>query len=78
MPEQELDLFEIAAGFPAELRAGPAEIVSPEALDPDLLCGLLDHRPDRPVAQGLPFSLPDFETDRRSRPSSIPRPLSRR
>jgi hypothetical protein len=37
VPEQELDLFQIPAAFPAQLRAGPAEVVGAEALDPDLL-----------------------------------------
>jgi len=32
MPEQKLDLFEIATGLAAELGAGTAEIVSTEAL----------------------------------------------
>jgi hypothetical protein len=43
MPEQELDLFEIASGFAAELRAGSPEIMSPKALDSDFPCGLLNH-----------------------------------
>ena len=46
MPQQELDLLEIPARLPAELRAGAAEIVGTEALDPNLFGGLLDHRPD--------------------------------
>jgi hypothetical protein len=53
VPQQELDLFEVAARPPAELRAGTAEIVGPEALDANLLRRLLDDRPYRPVAQGI-------------------------
>ena len=49
--QQKLNLLEIASGLPAELRASPAEIMGPEPLNADLLCGLLDNRPDRPVAQ---------------------------
>ena len=37
VPEQKLDLFEIAATFTAQLGAGTAKIVSAEALDPNLL-----------------------------------------
>jgi hypothetical protein len=35
--EQELDLLQITAAFPAELGAGTAEVVSAEVLDPGLL-----------------------------------------
>ena len=34
--EQELDLFDISAILAAEFRASTAEVVRPEALDPDL------------------------------------------
>jgi hypothetical protein len=37
VPQQELDLLQIAAILPAELGAGAAQIVGAEALDPDLL-----------------------------------------
>ena len=37
VPEQELDLLEIAAVLAAELRASPTEVVGAEVLDPDLL-----------------------------------------
>jgi hypothetical protein len=47
MPQQELDLFEIAAVLAAELGAGAAEVVGAEALDPDLLI----IRPARPGAR---------------------------
>ena len=57
MPEQELDLLEIATGFAAELGAGATEVMGAEALDPDLVGGPLDHIPDRPVAQGLAHPL---------------------
>lgn len=36
MPKQELDLFEIPVGLPAELGADAAKIVDVEPLDPDL------------------------------------------
>ena len=71
VPKQKLDLFEIAASLPAQLGAGPAEVMSPKAFNPDLLGGLLNHRPDRPIAQALPFQLPALRDCRRSRPSSI-------
>jgi len=51
VPQQKLDLFEVAARLPTELRAGPAQVMGAEALDPDLLRRLLNDRPDRPVAQ---------------------------
>ena len=35
--EQELDLFQIAAILPAQFRAGTAEVMGAEVLDPDLL-----------------------------------------
>jgi hypothetical protein len=47
--KQELDLFEIAAVLAAESGAGPAQIVRPEALEPDLPSRLFDHRPQRPI-----------------------------
>ena len=37
MPQQKLDLLEVSALFAAELRAGAAEVVGAEVLDPDLL-----------------------------------------
>jgi hypothetical protein len=37
VPEQKLDLFQIAAVLAAKLRTGTAEIMSAEVLDPDLL-----------------------------------------
>jgi hypothetical protein len=42
MPEQELDLLEIASGLAAELGAAPAQIMDPESLDANLLSGLFD------------------------------------
>ena len=53
MPQQELDLFQVAASLATELRTGTPEVVSTEALDPDLLCRFGDHDPDRPVRQAL-------------------------
>jgi hypothetical protein len=61
VPKQELDLFQITAVFAAEFRAGPAQIVRAEVLDADLLGRLLDHAPDRPVAQTLPGHLATFQ-----------------
>jgi len=58
--EQELNLFEVTAGFAAQFRAGATEIVGAEALDPDLVRGLLDHIPDRPIAQGMAHPLAAF------------------
>lgn len=55
MTEQELNLLEISAALSAELGASSAEVMSPKALDTDLLGGLLDHRPDRPVAQAASY-----------------------
>ena len=50
MPQQKLDLFEVAASLAAQLGAGAAEVMGAEALDPDLAeptrC---DHGPDRPI-----------------------------
>ncbi len=60
MPEQEFNLFEIPAGFPAELGAGSPEIMGPESLDPDLAGSLFDDRPEGPVAQGLADLLAAF------------------
>jgi hypothetical protein len=37
MPQQKLDLLEIAAVLVAELGAGAAEVVGAEVFDPDLL-----------------------------------------
>ena len=37
VPEQKLDLLQIAAVLPAELGAGTAQVVSAEVFDPDLL-----------------------------------------
>lgn len=37
MPQQELDLLQIAAVLAAELGAGTAQVVGAEVLDPDLL-----------------------------------------
>ncbi len=37
VPEQELNLLEIAAVLPAQLGAGPTQVVSAEVFDPDLL-----------------------------------------
>ena len=37
VPEQELDLLQVAAVLPAEPGAGAAEVVGAEVLDPDLL-----------------------------------------
>jgi hypothetical protein len=51
--EQELDLLDISAVLSAEFGAGAAQVVRPEALDPDLFGRLLDHRPDCPAAHAL-------------------------
>ena len=53
MTEQELDLFEIAAGLPAELGTGAAEVVGAEVLDTDLARCMLNDVPHGPVAQAL-------------------------
>jgi hypothetical protein len=66
--EQELDLLQIAAVLAAELGAGPAQIVRSEAFDPDLFGRLLDHAPDRPVAQTLPHDLATLQ----DRPEELP------
>ena len=50
-PEHELDLFEVAAGFAAELGTGTAQVVGAEAFDPDLPCGFRHDGPDGPVAE---------------------------
>ena len=60
MSKQELDLLEVPAGFPAEFGAGAAQIMRPEALDADLAGRLLNHRPNRPVTQGLADLLAAF------------------
>jgi hypothetical protein len=36
-PQQKFDLLQIPSALPAELGAGPAEIMSAEVFDPDLL-----------------------------------------
>jgi hypothetical protein len=61
--QQKLDQFQIAAVFATELRTGPAQAVGAELLDPNLLCRLLDDRPNRPTAL--------LESGRSRRPSSI-------
>ena len=58
VPQKKLDLLEIATILTAQLCAGPAKIVGAKPLDPDLLGRLLDHRPDRSVAQLFPDELP--------------------
>ena len=50
VPEQELDLLEIAARLAAELGAGAPEVMGAEVLDADLARGLLDDVQDGPVA----------------------------
>ncbi len=52
VPEQKLDLLEIASRIAAQLGTGAAEVVSAEVLEPDLPRAALDHRPDRLVANG--------------------------
>ena len=54
MPQQKLDLLEVAAILPAELGAGAAQVVGPEPLDPDLFgdCSTTDQ-----TAQSLMLSL---------------------
>jgi hypothetical protein len=37
MPEQKLDLLQIAPILAAEFRASPAQVMGAETLDPDLL-----------------------------------------
>ena len=51
--QQELDLVEITPALPTELGAGSPKVMRPQALDPDLLGGLLDDGPDGPIAQRL-------------------------
>jgi hypothetical protein len=58
MPEQKLNLFQIAAVLATELRSGPAQVMGAEVFDSNLLCRLLDDRPDRPVAQLVANQLP--------------------
>ena len=58
--KQKLDLLEIATVFAAELGAGPAKVVSPESLDPDLFGALFDNRPNGPVAETFSFDLSDL------------------
>ena len=75
VPQQELDLFEVAAVLAAEFGTSAAQVMRPEPLDSDLFGALLDHRPDGPVAQALlhlallrdcPEQLPVFHPPRRS------------
>ena len=54
VPQQELDLLQIAAGLAAELRAGPPQIVGAEALDADLLGGFASRRTRSPSRSGSP------------------------
>jgi hypothetical protein len=58
MPKQKLDLFQISAVLATELCAGASQIMRPESFDPNLLCGLLDDRPNRPIAQLVTNQLP--------------------
>jgi len=72
VPQQELDLLQIAAVLPAQLGAGAAEVVGAEVFDSDLFddCSTIDQ-----TAQSLSVSrliFPLLEIDRNSRPSSIP------
>jgi hypothetical protein len=60
VPEQEFDLFEVAAALPTEFGASTAQVVGAEVLDPDLLRCLFNYRPDRPVAQRVAIDLPPF------------------
>lgn len=71
VPEQELDLFEVTAGFAAGLGAGAAELMGTEPFDPDLL---EDSVTTAQTAQSLRLSptLPTSFTDGRSWPSLIP------
>ena len=48
MTKQELDLLKIAAGFTAQLGAGPAEVVGTEVLDTDLTRSPARRYPTRP------------------------------
>jgi hypothetical protein len=66
--EQELDLFEVSAVLAAEFRAGAAQVVGAEPLDPDSFCRLLDYAPHCPVAQFLSHDAPTFG-DRPEQPS---------
>jgi hypothetical protein len=70
VPQQELDLLQIAAALSAELRAGPTQIMRSESLDSNFFRRLLDHGLDRPVARLLP-TLPPFAIDRSNRPFSM-------
>jgi hypothetical protein len=72
VPEQELDLFQIPSVLPAELGAGAAQVWAPKCSIPICFdnCSTTDQ-----TAQSLSVSrliLPLLETDRSSRPSSIP------
>ena len=72
MSEQELDLFQIAAVFAAELGAGPPQIVRSEALDPDLLGRLLDHDQTAQSLRLSPTTLPLFKTGSMPRRKLLP------
>ena len=63
VPEQELDLFELAAGFAAELGASAPEVVRAQVWNADLLGRAPDHVPHRPGG--------DAASGRSSRPLSI-------
>ena len=52
--QKKLNLLQVAAGLAAELRAGAAEVVGAEALDPDLPGCSGDDSPDCPISQTLP------------------------
>jgi hypothetical protein len=69
--KQKLDLLQIASALPAELGAGPPQVVGTEAFDADLLGRLLDDRPDRPVAQACPHVAP-FADPAQQRPRFDP------
>jgi hypothetical protein len=59
--QQELDLLQVAAVPAAQLSAGATKVMGAEAFDADLPDRLLDHLPNRPVAQPLsdPAALAD-------------------
>jgi hypothetical protein len=72
VPQQEFDLLEVPATLPAELGAGTAEVVSAECSIPICFddCSTTDQTAQSLNVSRLTFPL--LETERSSRPSSIP------
>ncbi|MDX6461747.1 MAG: hypothetical protein QOE55_5444 [Acidobacteriaceae bacterium] len=70
--QEELDLLEIPAILPAQLGAGTAQVVAPKCSIPICFddCSTIDQTAQSLSVSRLTFPL--FETDRSSRPSSMP------